>query len=264
MTLTAEQQAKRAGKLTASRIAVLMTGDEAGIMRLYQELIGEIPPENLDDVWAVQLGAVTEKLNLDWFERKNNCILKARGEVIQHRTLSWAAATLDGYWIEGCCVVECKHVGGREPIETLIDRYQPQMQWQMECTVTTRCALSVIMGANEPIVEFVDRDTAYTFELVARAKSFMACVQMRIPPLEMAPLPPPANATKIRDMEGNNVWANHAEIWIGTRRSSEINKDSEKILKRLVQPEDKKCFGHGVQITRDRAGRLSLRPIRPD
>ena len=39
MPLTAEQRAMRAGKLTASRVRVLMQGDAAGIYQLYQELI---------------------------------------------------------------------------------------------------------------------------------------------------------------------------------------------------------------------------------
>jgi hypothetical protein len=50
-----------------------------------------------------------------------------------------------------------------------------------------------------------------------------------------------------------------AEKWIGTRRSAEICKDAEKTMKALVPPDAKKCYGGGVRITRDRAGRLSLR-----
>ena len=36
---------------------------------------------------------------------------------------------------------------------------------------------------------------------------------------------------------------------------------SAKILKSLVPSDAKKCFGYDVQITRDRAGRLSLREL---
>ena len=57
------------------------------------------------------------------------------------------------------------------PQEVVIDRYQPQMQWQMECTGATQCALSVIMGANAPIVEYIERDAAYAAEMVVRGVS---------------------------------------------------------------------------------------------
>ncbi len=259
MSLTAEQQAKRAGKLTASRVAVLMKGDPAGVLRLYREFIGEEQEENLDHVWPVQLGSWTEKLNLDWYERKNNVVLESRGEVYRHPGLEWAAATLDGWDPNLNCPVECKHVGGREPMETIIDRYQPQMQWQMDCTRATQCALSVIMGANEPIVEYVPCNEPYTKLMFERAEHFMMCVDMRMLPVEIAPIGPPIIPKTVRDMNTNNHWAHQAIEWLTTKDASDRCDDAQKALKAMVQPEDLKCFGHGVRITRDRAGRLSLR-----
>jgi hypothetical protein len=37
--------------------------------------------------------------------------------------------------------------------------------------------------------------------------------------------------------------------------------DAAKVLKSLVPPDARKAFGYDVQITRDRAGRLSLREL---
>lgn len=259
MSLTPLQLAARKGKLTASRVAVLMTADKEGIMRLYREMIGEIPEENLDDVWAVQLGSTTEKLNLDWYERKNNVVLQSRGEVWFHKEYHWAAATLDGWDPNLNCPVECKHTGGREPLEVLIDRYQPQMQWQMACTRAETCGFSVILGAKEPIVEYIDVDHAYGAEMIARGERFMMCVDMKMPPIAEKPAGPPVVPNTVRNMTGNNSWAAHAADWLNTRQEAETHKDCEKILKAMVQPEDKKCFGNGIRITRDRAGRLSLR-----
>jgi hypothetical protein len=258
--LTAEQEAKRKGKLTASRIAVLMNGDADGIMRLYRELAEGAPEEDLRSNWPVQLGFATEQLQLDWYERKNGVLLQRRGEMIAHLDYSWAAATLDGFDPVLVCPVECKHVGGREPMETLIDRYQPQMQWQMECTSTKLCAFSVIMGANEPIVEYIDRDVAYAAEELARGERFMMCVDLKMPPIKERPMPAPApDPTKIIDMTGNNRWADYAQDWLATHGAAETCKEAEKALKALVPPDAKKVFGYGARITRDRAGRLSLR-----
>lgn len=256
--LSPEQIKARQGKLTASRVAVLMTGDAEGVLHLYREMIGEEVPEDLSRVWPVQLGAVTETLNLDWYEANGNP-LSRRGEVVLSQGLSWAAATIDAWDDTLKCPVECKHVGGREPLEVIIDRYQPQMQWQMEVTGAKQCALSVIMGANAPIVEYIERDAEYAAELVKRGKQFMDFVAKRQPPVVLAAVPPPADATKIIDMTGNNAWADAAVDWRANKEKADLCKDAEKILKSLVPAEAKKCHGHDVQITRDRAGRLSLR-----
>lgn len=256
--LTEAQRKAREDRLTASRIACLMNGNAEAIMQLYREMIGEIPEEDLSDVWAVQLGAVTEQLNLDWYEKKNNIILR-RGEVRIHPHFEWAACTLDGWDYALRCPVECKHVGGREPLEVIIDRYQPQMQWQMLVTDAAQCALSVIMGANAPIVEYIDRDYDYGAEMIQRGKQFMDCVRERRAPVALPAVPPPANATKIYDMTGNNKWAVYAVDWKCTKEAFDLCKHSEQVLKAMVPADAKKCHGHGVRITRDRAGRLSLR-----
>jgi predicted phage-related endonuclease len=256
--LTDAQLSARKGKLTASRVACLMTGDAEKIMRLWLEMTGQEQEENLDHVWPVRLGSATEHLNLDWFEMKGGA-LSRRGDVVVHRHHPWAAATLDAWFDELSCPVECKHVGGREPLEVIIDRYQPQMQWQMEVTGANQCALSVIMGANEPVVEFIPRDVEYAAEMVRRGEQFMAHVRNRTAPVALAPVAPPADATKIVDMAGDNTWAASASDWIESRGAAELCKSSEKILKAKVPEDAKKAFGHGVQITRDRAGRLSLR-----
>jgi len=256
--LSPEQIKAREGKLTASRVACLMRGDAPAIMRLYQEMVGEELPEDLSHVWPVQLGATTEALNLDWYEMGGNP-LSRRGEVMVHPKYPWAAATLDGWDNILECPVETKHVGGREPLEIIIDRYQPQMQWQMEVTGATQCALSVIMGANAPVIEYIERDAAYAAEMVKRGQQFMTCVQRRIAPVALDPVPVPADASKIYDMTGNNSWADHGATWLETKAAADRCKDAEKSLKAIVPADAKKAFGHGVQITRDRANRLSLR-----
>ncbi len=261
--LSPAQIAARRGRLTGSRVACLMTGDAAKIMSLYLEMTDDpaFVPEDLSDVWAVQLGVATEQLNCDWFERKNRMPVTRRGEVVVHRYYDWAACTLDG-WIDAlACPFEGKHVGGREPLEVIIDRYWPQMGWQMEVTGAKQCALSVIMGASEPVVEFVNRDDEYIREMVSRSQQFMAFVERRTPPVTLPAVPPPIDVSKYYDMTGRNEWANAAATWLATKATARECADAEKYLKSIVPPDARKCTGYGVAITRDRAGRLSLREI---
>jgi len=258
MALSAAQLAARAGKLTSSRVACLMTGDAEKILRLYREMIGEATEDDLSGVWAVRLGETTEALNLEWFERKNSPVSR-RGEVVVHALYPWAACTLDGWCDTLQCPIEAKHVGGREPLEVVIERYQPQMQWAMEVTCAEQCGLSVIMGANDPVVEFIERDASYAQELVARGSQFMNCVRMRTPPVALPPAPVPIVADKTYDMQGNNVWGSAADAWLQHRDAAEACKNAEKVLKAAVPADAKKAVGYGVQVTRDRVGRLSLR-----
>jgi hypothetical protein len=261
--LSPAQIEARKGRLTASRMAPLMTGDAPAILRLYYEMTDDpaFEPVDLSGVWPVRLGEATEQLNLEFYERKNRSPLSRHGEVVVHPRHSWAAATLDAWDDALAGPVEAKHVGGREPLETVIDRYQPQLQWLMECTTANQCGLSVIVGAKEPIVEYIDRDADYAAEMIARGRQFIDFVRARIPPVVLPAIPPPVDASRIYDMTGNEAWQRNAQQWLQVRGAAETAKECEKVLKSIVPADAKKCHGFGCQITRDRAGRLSLREL---
>lgn len=257
--LSPDQIRERDGKLTASRVACLMTGDEADILSLWREMVGDpsYVPEDLSGVWPVQLGSCTEALNLDWFERKFGP-LSRRGDVVTHEN-TWAACTLDGWSDLHGCPIECKHVGGREELAVIIERYQPQMHWQMIVTGAPKCAISVIMGANEPIVEFIDRDEAYAAELMKRATAFMQHVWDLTPPVALPSVAAPVKPEKTYDMTGNNAWGANAATWLSTRQAKKDCEGAEKELKALVPADAIRCHANGIEIRRDRAGRLSIR-----
>lgn len=259
--LSPAQIIARDNKLTASRVACLMTGDQQAIMNLWREMVGDpdFVAEDLSGVWAVQLGSHTESLNLDWFQRKHGDVLR-RGDVVTHAN-GWAACTLDGWSWKHDCPVECKHVGGREPLETIIVRYMPQMHWQMFVCGAEQCALSVIMGAAEPIIEIIPRNAEYGNTLFDRALAFMQSVWDLTPPFALAPIAAPVKAEKTYEMTGNNGWAANAATWITTRQARKDNEAAEKELKALVPPDAARCFGHSIEIKRDRAGRLSVKEM---
>jgi hypothetical protein len=257
--LSVEQLAAREGKLTASRVACLMTGNEAEIIALWREMIGDpgFVPEDLSGVWPVQLGSATEQVNLDWYERRYGPVTR-RGEVVTH-AVGWAACTLDGWDATRCYPVETKHCGGHEPVSLIIERYQPQMQWQMLVTRAPMCALSIIMGAREPVVEFIEADLDYQAELWRRAEVFMHHVYAMTPPVALAPAAPPVIAEKTYDMASSNAWGEHAAVWLANIEGKKLAEKADKELKALVPADAIKCHGHGIVVRRDRAGRLALR-----
>jgi len=263
--LSPDQIKARNGKLTASRVAVLMAGDSLAdqqkINDLWREMIGDpdYVEESLDHIWAVQLGSATEQLQLDWMERRTGRKVTRRGEVVVNPVVDWAACTLDG-WIEDSeTVIECKHVGGFEPREKIVARYLPQVHWQMFVTGARQCILSIIEGAREPAHEVIDYDEAYAAELVERATAFMLCVLTMTPPVALPAVAPPVKAETVYDMQGNNAFASNAVAWSVNRAAAKDFAAAEKTLKSLVPADAAKCTGYGIRITRSKAGSLSIR-----
>src|SRR5215475_7805375 len=191
--LTAAQREARAGKLTSSRVKCLMTGAKQDIMNLYLEMIGERQEDDLSMIWDIQRGEATETANLNRYEWKKSAKITRRGEVCVHPRNDFLAATLDGWDENRMCPVECKDVKGREPFEVVRERYQPQLHFAMCCTNSIECALSVIIGGYEPVVEYIDMDFDYAGELMRRCLQFMDAVRAKTPPVVLPPVPPPVS-----------------------------------------------------------------------
>lgn len=258
--LTLEQRKAREGKLTASVVGCLMTGDQDKIMNLWRELTGDpsYTPEDMSGIWPVQLGHATEELNLAWYTRKTGRPLTRHGEVAVCPAADWAAATLDAWDAAEPGPIDAKCVGGFEPREKVVARYTPQMHWQMIVTGARWSALSIIEGAREPIIEVVEWNADYAAELWRRAEAFMQCVWDLTPPIALPPVEAPVAAVKTYDMEGNNAWAMNAGLWLENHPAKKRFEGAEKELKAFVPADAALAKGHGIVCKRDRAGRLSI------
>lgn len=262
MSLTAEQLRQREGKLTASRIGILMHGDEQELLNLWRGMIGDpsYQEDDLSGVWPVQLGTVTETLNLAWYERKTGHVLTRQGEVAVCPAADWAAATLDAWDTAMPGPIDAKHVGGFEDRAKIVARYTPQLFWQMIVTGARWSALSIIEGAREPVIEEVLWDGDYAAELWSRAEAFMECVRDLTPPVALAPIAAPVAPEQWRtvDMAESNAWGEHAAIWLEHHSASKKFETASKEIKALVAADVGKATGHGVVCKRDKANRLSI------
>ena len=101
-------------------------------------------------------------------------------------------------------------------------------------------------------------------ELLKRAHQFWDFVKRDVEPIILPPAPPPISDWKEYNMTGNDRWRRFAEQWRQTRGAASSCEEASKILKSMVPADAKKCFGDGVVITRDRAGRQFLRADIPD
>ncbi len=261
MALTAKQLQAREGKLTASSVGVLMRGDAEKIYNLWLECIGDpawVAP-NFDDNWAVQMGNITEPLNLAWYEKKYGKVTR-QGEVVTMVTPAWAACTLDGFDAERRIPIECKFSLYKKPDEVR-DWYMPQLHWQMAVTGTRQCAISVITGGNEPRVEYVDYSDAYAGELWKRATEFWHCVETLTPPVTLEAIKPPVPKEQWRtvSMEGNNGWASAAADWLENKESAKKFDQAKDEIKELVEPDVGVATGHGIIVKRSVSGSLTIK-----
>lgn len=261
MALTQAQIDARKGKLTASRVGVLTSGDDTKVYDLWRELRGDptYQPEDLSGIWPVALGSVTEQLQLDWYERKTGHPVTRRGDVVTMTGCDWAACTLDGWDATESIPIECKHVGGREPLSTIITRYTPQVQWQMLVMDTEQAVFSIVEGAREPIRERQYRDDGFLGKLWMRAVEFMRAVESGVPPVTPPALQIPVKAIEEKNFTGSNEWASFAAQWLENNAAVAKAQDAEKGLKALVPANVVRAFGHGIEIKRDRANRMHLK-----
>src|SRR5215218_9315105 len=80
-----------------SDVRIIMAGDEAALIQLWQEKRGEVAPPDLSAELVVQLGLATEELNRAWYERNSGLRIGHRQSRKFHPTIIWMAATLDGF-----------------------------------------------------------------------------------------------------------------------------------------------------------------------
>jgi predicted phage-related endonuclease len=255
------QVAAREGCMTASFLPKLMAGNESQIMREWQRLVGDPAwePEELDDSWPVQFGSYIEPFALDWHERKTGRALSHRGDVVHHPERPYFCATLDAYRADDATVIDCKAPGPWRKIDDVIAHYTPQLIGQRACLGAERAALLIVHGGGEPVEHQVEWGEDYERTLWERVAAFWRCVEMLIEPVAQAPIAPPVKPQKTYDMSGDNLWASEAVVWLDNHHAARLAQAAEKELKGLVPLDAARAYGHGIEIRRDRAGRLSLR-----
>ena len=260
MTFSPEQLAERRKSIGASDAGAIMAGEWA---KLWQIKTGRVEPDDLSGVLPVQLGAFTEPFNRLWFTKQTGIEVTAAGEKCRHAELPFLTCTLDGRvkLDGGPAVFEAKHVGGREPMETLLLRYQPQLHHQMHVAGLEWAVLSVLSGNSGFEYAEVPLDPFYLADLVERERTFWRYVELDAPPPDMAPIlaPVPPDKWRVVSMEGNNTWASGAVEWLANKLAAAAFKNAEKAIKELVEPDVGTAQGHGIQAKRNKAGSLTIK-----
>jgi predicted phage-related endonuclease len=261
--LTDEQRARRANTLGGSDANIIMGGDQGKLLELWQEKTGQLERDGFDDDLHVVMGHWTEPLNRYWFEKKTGNRVAYPGRWVRNPEHSFMSATIDGvtYLDDKRALFEAKHVNAFSTLDEVAQRYMPQLHHNMACLGVQLAALSVIKGTS--IYEWyrVEFDLDYFYALLDAETAFWTSIMSGVIPDAIAPPPPPKPVSEFRqvDMAGSNEWAILAERWTNTASFAKTFRAAEKGLKDKVEADVNHAWGYGVQVKRDKAGRLSVR-----
>jgi predicted phage-related endonuclease len=240
---------------------IIMSGDEAALIRLWREKRGEAEPEDLSGNLIVQLGRATEELNRSWFERNTGRRVRDVQRRVRHSAIPWMAATLDGI-VDGTeAVFEAKFMlPWSFSEEAAAEKYMAQLQHNMWVTHLRSSVLSIITGGGKWVEVTIPMDPLYLTVLVSAEKKFWHCVQSGETPhlINAEPPRPRIEAVRIVNMSASNSWAEFATLFRNTRSAFLDHERAKSELKALMPEDAKEAIGHGVRGKRSKAGAVSF------
>jgi len=124
---------------------IIMSPDEAALIRLWKEKRGEVEPQDLSGNLIVQLGVATETLNQTWYERNTGRVVTNNQRWVRHPVHRYLAATLDGFVNELDAVFEAKFMlPWSFSEEVAAEKHMAQLQHNMWVTNARSAVLSII------------------------------------------------------------------------------------------------------------------------
>ena len=240
---------------------IIMSPDEAALIRLWKEKRGEVEPEDLSSNLVVQLGVATEALNRAWYERNTGRAVADVQRWVQHPVKRWMAATIDGMVESVDAVFEAKFMlPWSFSEEAAAEKHMAQLQHNMWVTNARSAALSIITGGGKWIEMTIPADALYQHFLVTAEHRFWRCVETGDTPRPygIEPPRPRIDAVRIVDMSESNSWAEFAGLFCSTRAAFLDHERAKAELKALMPEDAKEASGHGVRAKRSKSGAVSF------
>jgi predicted phage-related endonuclease len=262
--LTKEQLAERRNGLGGSDASIIMGGDPAALIALWEDKRGLREGEDLSRVLPVQMGSFTEPLNLYWYELTTGRAVTNEGEPRKAERYPFMRCTLDGLTVNSAghpAVFQAKHVNAYSKIDEVAQKYMSQLHHEMHVTGLRHAVLSVFIGTMVYEAVEIECDDFYLAQLIDREREFWACVESGEPPAALPEVVPPVLPTKFRtvDMSASNAWASNAVDWKANRAAAKTFETATKELKGLVEADVGRAFGAGIEITRAKNGALTIK-----
>lgn len=238
---------------------------------LYMEKSKLAEPEDLSDVFPVQLGKLTEDLHAEFFQRRSGLNVAIPQPLYVNGV---HFASIDR-WLPGDgTFLEMKHTHSNASLREKAKFYLPQLAHYCFVLGVRHCWFSIIKGNSEPEFARVDIPEDYIEMLIKMEDSFWWHVINQVPP-DISPTGKQAEAAnaakelrldglKPYKMDGSNEWADAAVTWRTTKAEAKAHAEMADRLKSLVPPDASEAEGHGIVITRNKRGHLTLREAKEE
>ena len=261
ITARRSQEPNRRQFIGGSDARIIMSPDEAALIRLWHEKRGEAEPADLSGDLIIQLGVATETLNRSWYERNTGRSVADVQRWVQHPVHRYLAATLDGFVNALDAVFEAKFMlPWSFSEEAAIAKHMAQLQHNMWVTNARSAALSIITGGGKWIEMTIPADALYQHFLITAERRFWRCVQTGETPRPYGIEPPRPRVEPVRvvDMSDSNSWAEFAGLFCATRAAFSDHERAKAELKVLMPEDAKEATGHGVRAKRSKSGAVSF------
>jgi hypothetical protein len=240
---------------------IIMSPDEAALIRLWKEKRGEAEAGDLSGNLVVQLGVATEALNQTWYERNTGRVVTDVQRWVHHPVHRYLAATVDGFVNDLDAVFEAKFMlPWSFSEEAAAEKHMAQLQHNMWVTNARSSVLSIITGGGKWIEMTIPADALYQHFLVTAERRFWRCVQTGDTPRPygIEPPRPRIEAVRVVDMSESNSWAELAGLFCATRSAFLDHERARSELKALMPEDAKEASGHGVRAKRSKSGAVSF------
>jgi len=253
---------ERKGFIGGSDAVTIMSGQW---YNLWEIKTGRKEPDDLSNNLAVQLGILTESLNLDWFEKEHYCVLEHHQFEYKEQypdinlTLK---GTVDAHW--GDAIVEAKHTNAFNTMEKLLTYYMPQLQFYMFLAKEQSCYLSAIFGNHKYESCCVSFDKAYWDRMFAVIKEFNGYVQRDEEPIGFGePIVAeinhiPVDQMVVRDASSDNMFVDRAATYIQYYQQSIQFENAKKDLKQMIGDDEREVYCDQLQLKRSKNGSVRI------
>jgi predicted phage-related endonuclease len=270
--LSKEELAARRRGIGGSDARRIMDGDW---LNLYLEKIGEKEEEYDEFAIPPNIGHATEAFNRKLTGHKINLPIEGPCVTIAHPIETHMLCHLDGrgrHPVKGPFAAEFKHVNQfakKDGVEHQVERYYWQLQHNLFVGGFRHLIFGVFFGTLDHDIIWVEPDTPKLNELLDAEREFWDHVERRKPPSPRGEFADVGSLPRIEKEAMREVamhTSNHlgvlAAAWLEKRQPAKDFEDAAKEIKGLVEPDVCRIYGHGIQVTRSKAGALTIAPYK--
>lgn len=253
----------RIGFIGGSDLYNIMKGDWHDLWLIKT---GRKEPDDLSDVFRVNLGVATEDFHIDWFSRHGGYPLVEKQKEYQqnidgvpYKGQVDALMQTDDSYVPNT-ILECKHTSSNRTIKDMLENYMPQLHLYMRLSNTHECFLSVIFG-NEWGWCRVNFDNDYWSKVHNAVIDFWEMVETQIEP--------PVNGIGVdkidwsniaidglvaRDASQDNYFVDLAHNYVNTVDAAKDHEAAKKQLRSLINDNEREVYCDFLSIKRDKRG----------